>query len=111
MLKGKVGEVWYADYPYEEDKSSTKARPAVIVFEVDDDEVVAIKLTTHEARACDQFDVELVEWKHAGLKHKSTARVSKFEYLKRSQLLNKKGDLHPDDEDRIAKSLMRFMQS
>jgi len=111
LLKGKVGEVWYANYPYEEDKEHTEQRPAVIVFEVDDDEVIAIKLTTHAARAYDEFDVELVEWQHAGLKRKSTARVSKFEYLKRSQLINKKGDLHADDEDLIAKSLMRYIQS
>ncbi|MGR5963119.1 hypothetical protein ACT7DN_30225 [Bacillus paranthracis] len=50
MLKGKVGEVWYANYPFEEDKNHTEQRPAVIVFEVDDDEVVAIKLTTHATK-------------------------------------------------------------
>ncbi|HDX9607340.1 MULTISPECIES: type II toxin-antitoxin system PemK/MazF family toxin [Bacillus cereus group] len=111
MPKGAVNEVWYANYPYEEDKTRTSERPSVIVFEVDDEEVIAIKLTRHEARAYDEFDVELIEWQSSGLKFKSTARVSKFEYLKRSQLLNKKGVLHPTDEERIAESLMRYMES
>ncbi|MED1406503.1 type II toxin-antitoxin system PemK/MazF family toxin [Bacillus mycoides] len=111
MPKGAVNEVWYANYPYEEDKNRTTERPSVIVYEVDDDDVIAIKLTTHEARAYDEYDVELVEWQSAGLKYQSTARVSKFEYLKRSQLLNKKGDLHPTDVDRIAKSLQRYIDS
>ncbi|HDR4520602.1 TPA: type II toxin-antitoxin system PemK/MazF family toxin [Bacillus cereus] len=104
------GEVWYANFPKEEDKTQLMERPCVIVCDAGDD-VVAIKLTKTNPREEDEFDVSIVKWQEAGLKIKSTARVSKYEFINKGQILNRKGKLDPDDENRVAISLQRYIDS
>ncbi|HGH7177579.1 TPA: type II toxin-antitoxin system PemK/MazF family toxin [Bacillus wiedmannii] len=104
------GEVWYSFFPKDEDKTQTMERPCVIVCDAGD-EVVAIKLTKKDPRDEDAFDVPIIKWEEAGLKYPSTARVSKYEFVKKAQILNRKGKLDPADESRVAVSLQRYIDS
>ncbi|WP_418302347.1 type II toxin-antitoxin system PemK/MazF family toxin [Lysinibacillus fusiformis] len=94
----KTGEVWYGDYPKEENPSEImKNRPCIILdFDEDNQEVMVIKLTRTPPR--DLYDYELKHWAECGLKSATTARISKISNIDYSDLHNKKGQLHPNDE-------------
>lgn len=93
----KRGEVWYANFPLEEDQTKTLPRP-VIVLEEDNENsvgVLSIKVTKHKPR--DEWDREIFYWQEAKLKMKSTARISKAFFLKLEDFDRKLGELHKDD--------------
>lgn len=52
------GEVWFANFPFEEDYTIEKPRPVIVLEENDNSVgVLSIKVTKHEAR--DRWDYEL----------------------------------------------------
>jgi mRNA-degrading endonuclease toxin of MazEF toxin-antitoxin module len=106
----KSGEIWYANFPLEEDEAQTIRRPSIIVAAVDN-QVVAIKITKHDPRKNDPFDVKIEHWIEAGLSVPSTARISKTKYIDKSQILNRKGELHPLDNERIAHRLKEYLDT
>lgn len=104
------GEVWYANLPFEEDLTQSSERPCVIVLKKGD-QFLVIKVTKHERREYDKFDCDIDDWKFAGLKVKSVARVSKVIFIHESQIDNYKGRLSISDEQKIADYLKRFLDS
>lgn len=96
----KRGEVWFANFPYEEDPNITSNRP-VIVLEENDNRVgvLSIKVTKHNKR--DEWDYDIMYWAEAKLRLKSTARISKALYLNMSDFTHKIGDLHVDDLNNV----------
>lgn len=109
MDASSVGEVWYTKFPLEEDKTKFIERPAIIVG-VDGDLIAVIKVTRHIPRENDEFDVNIIHIKNAGLPSPSTARVAKLQNIHISQILNRKGRLHPDDEENISNKLELFLE-
>lgn len=89
-------DVWYANFPYEEDPTIVKERP-VIVLNVEPLEVLSIKVTHHDVREYDKYDVPIEKWREAGLIKPSVARISKAIYLNNNAFTNMIGQLHPDD--------------
>ena len=65
----KQWELWYANFPFE-DKNISKDRP-VIILSVQPLCVLSIKVTSHEVREADKYDVPITHWQEAGLKHES----------------------------------------
>ena len=108
MGKFNKGEVWFAEFPFEEDNSKTAYRP-VVVLDEDKLGVLSIKVTKHEVRIDDPFDTPIVHWKQAGLNFVSTARVSKAMNLRPDDFIFKIGDLHPDDLKEIEKQYIKLM--
>lgn len=105
-----VGEVWYADFPLEENPDKFLIRP-VIVLDADDLEVLSVKVTKKEPRKNDEYDTPIIYWKDAKLRFKSTARVAKTIRLPRKQFKTKMGDLHKDDLKEIQEQFMKFIDS
>ena len=97
----QCGEVWFADFPFEDDSSKTKKRP-VIVLEDEGGEakVLAIKVTSRIGER-DEYDVSLLYWQKAKLRLASIARTSKYFYIDKSKFIFKIGDLHEDDLDLV----------
>jgi mRNA-degrading endonuclease toxin of MazEF toxin-antitoxin module len=106
----KEGEVWYVEFPLEEDNTQFLNRPAV-VLDVETLEVLSVKVTKHEPRACDKFDTPIVFWKEAKLHYKSTARVAKTIHIPKNQFKHKIGDLYPEDFEAIQIAFMNFLNS
>lgn len=50
-------EVWYANFPYEENPTIVKRRP-VIILNVDTLECLSVKVTSHEVR--DEDDQQII---------------------------------------------------
>ena len=95
----RVWEVWFADFPFEEDPSIVKKRP-VIILNVEPLEVLSVKVTSQRPRAADKYDTPIIHWRYAGLSKPSVARISKTMFLDKDKFKMKIGTLH--DEDKVS---------
>ncbi|HZK84498.1 MAG TPA: type II toxin-antitoxin system PemK/MazF family toxin [Desulfosporosinus sp.] len=104
-----VGDVWFAEFPLEED--STHFLRPVIVLNVDTLDVLSVKVTKTNPRAEDNYDTPIIFWQTANLRCKSTARVTKTIAIDKSQFKRRIGTLHPDDLIIIQNLFIHFIQS
>lgn len=102
------GEVWFVEFPLEEDKTKTINRPVVILDE-NTLGVLSVKITKHSPRKSDKYDVPILFWKEANLRLSSTARISKVTLLSGDDFIFKIGTLHSDDFDRINTMYQRYL--
>jgi mRNA-degrading endonuclease toxin of MazEF toxin-antitoxin module len=102
------GEVWFVEFPLEEDNTQTINRP-VIVLDENTLGVLSVKITKHEPRKEDSYDVPILYWKEANLRLASTARVSKVTILPSDSFIFKIGELHQDDLDRIEQMYEKYL--
>ncbi len=103
------GEVWWANFPFEEDSSLSKTRP-VIVLDVEPLEVLSVKVTKSKPRPDDKYDLVLTNSTYANLKFiPSTARISKTLKINKSQFKGKIGDLDSVDFEDIKVKYMEYV--
>lgn len=88
------GEVWFVEFPLEEDNSQTINRP-VIVLDENTLGVLSVKITKHSPRKEDPYDTPILYWQEANLRLASTARVSKVFLLSQDSFIFKIGNLQP----------------
>lgn len=108
MGKFTEGEVWWAKFPFEEDKTRYIIRPVVVLAE-DVLGILSVKITKHAPRNNDPYDLEIFEWSEAGLKMASTARISKTMILDEKTFVSKFGNLTPNDLTRIEAMYMQYI--
>lgn len=106
----KQWEVWFAEFPYEENPLITKRRP-VIILDAQTLECLSIKVTSQDIRHGDEYDTPITYWREAGLKKPSVARVSKTMKLSNDKFRNKVGTLRNDDIDIIMHKFMDFINN
>ncbi len=102
------GEVWFVEFPLEENPNQTINRP-VVVLDEDNLGVLSVKITKHAVRSEDPYDTPILYWQQANLRLASTARVSKVMNLQADDFIFKIGNLHPDDLERIEELYIHFM--
>lgn len=102
------GEVWFVEFPLEEDKNRSTNRP-VIVLDENILGVLSVKITKHKVRIEDPYDTPIIYWGEAGLKLASTARVSKVILLAKDSFIFKIGNLHKDDLTKIEEMYERYL--
>ncbi len=103
------GEVWFVEFPLEEDHLKSINRP-VIVLDESTLGVLSVKITKHSPRKEDPYDIPILYWQEANLRLASTARVSKVTVLDQDSFIFKIGDLHEDDLIRIEEMYMKYLQ-
>ena len=103
------GEVWFVEFPLEEDNSQTINRP-VIVLDENTLGVLSVKITKHSPRKEDPYDTPIIYWQEANLRLASTARVSKVLLLSQDSFIFKIGDLHQDDLDRVEEMYQKYLE-
>lgn len=81
MTDYRKGELLLVAFPFVEN-GRNKRRPALVVADTGDNDVVVARVTTQHSR--DQFDAELVEWQAAGLLAPSIARINKVATINKS---------------------------
>lgn len=86
------------------DATSQKKRPVLIVHDTGDADVLVVPITSHPPRSFE--DVPLPNWRAAGLRLPSTARMSKLATVAKSTLLRQLGALTNDDS-RSAREVLR----
>lgn len=102
------GEVWFVEFPLEEDTSKILNRP-VIVLDENLLGVLSVKITKHKVRKEDPYDMPIIYWQDANLRLASTARVSKVTLLTKDSFIFKIGDLHQDDLYRVEEMYKKFL--
>lgn len=103
-------DIWLAEFPYAEDPSITKLRPAGIILKVLD-EYVVVMITTKGPK--NQYnDVEIVNLAYSNLKSKCFARCSKVIRVNDSEInfIQKIGELHETDFYNITYKLAQLQR-
>lgn len=103
------GEVWFVEFPLEEDNTQTINRP-VVVLDENVLGVLSVKITKHFPRQEDPYDIPILYWEEANLRLASTARVSKVFLLSRDSFIFKIGDLHQDDFRRVELMYHKYLE-
>ena len=103
------GDVWFVEFPLEENLSQTINRP-VIVLDENTLGVLSVKITKHMPRVEDPYDIPILYWQEANLRLASTARVSKVLLLPQDSFIFKIGDLHPDDLQCIEGMYQKYLR-
>ena len=96
----KPKQVWFANFPFQEDESITKDRP-VLVLTVDKTtvEVISVKITTPEPRT-GTSDFRLSDWQEIPLDHLSTIQPSQIRAIPVENFRRMAGILSEADWDR-----------
>jgi len=108
MATIKEWELWYADFPFDDNVTISKRRP-VIVLQTLPLVVMSIKVTSAPPRVYNPFDVPITEWKAAGLATPSCARISKTANLPPNNFKRYIGILHENDIETISATYAEFM--
>jgi hypothetical protein len=106
-------EVWFAEFPFEEDETKTKRRPVIVLGQVESEEVkvLSVKVTGHPEREEDPFDLPIKQWQEAGLREPSVARVSKTILLTLDKFKRKFGEVQEEDQVAIVETYMEYVNS
>lgn len=107
-MKVQKGEVWFVEFPLEEDPERILNRP-VIVLDENILGVLSVKITKHQPRTTDPYDIPILYWKKAGLRLASTARVSKVTLLSRDSFIFRIGKLCFEDIKRVEATYREFL--
>ncbi|MBI2477816.1 MAG: type II toxin-antitoxin system PemK/MazF family toxin [Planctomycetia bacterium] len=86
--------------------SQIKTRPALVVLDASDDDVVVARITTQPHHT--PYDVLLADWHNAGLLAPSTVRLHKVATLEKTLIRRKLGELQSADRANIA-AVLRTM--
>jgi len=99
-------EIWNAYVSYEEDDNIRKERPVLIYNYISDDNIIAVKLTSHDAR--NERECEIRRWKEAGLDKETVIRTDKILRLRKSNFISKRGKLQTVDIFRFQKAFTKY---
>lgn len=102
------GEILLLKFPFT-DEEAGKRRPALLLIDVGDDDVVVARITTHATRT--RFDIEIKKWQQAGLKAASFIRLHKLATLEKELIDRKLGKLTPDDWKAVQSKLKELWES
>ena len=102
-------DVYWADVPFDEDKTQNKRRP-VIIAKDEKVYVLVIRMTSHEARTYDPYDYTLQKWLFAGLEKASVVRIRKISLIKPESIYGFIGKIHPIDILEIQKRMFRYQK-
>jgi len=99
------GEVVLLSFPFT-DAVGIKRRPALVLLDTGDEDIVVARVTSQIARA--PFDVELEEWQRAGLLLPSVVRVHKVATIEKRLVERKLGTLTESDWAKVRTAVQRL---
>ena len=106
MIEYKFGNIVLNHFPFS-DSSETKKRPALIIKDTKDGDVIFSRITSQLKDTTD--DIEIVNWKESGLLIISTIRIHKIATTINKRLIERKlGSLSKLDRDRVSGEIKRF---
>jgi len=108
MASYAAGDVVLLEFPFT-DTAGSKRRPALILLDTGDDDIVVARVTGQLSAA--PQDVTLDEWQQAGLLLPSVIRLHKVATLERRLVDKKLGRLMPADWSRVVLTLRQTCRS
>lgn len=94
----EFGEVVLIDFPLS-GSSKRKKRPALVILDVGDADVVLAPITTKSRSG--PGDYKLANWQDCGLLRESWLRLAKVSTLEKSDLTRRLGKLSDQDRERV----------
>jgi mRNA interferase MazF len=98
MTAYDFGEVVLVDFP-QSGTTERKRRPAVVVLDIGDADVVLAPVTTKQRSGAG--DLPLRDWSASGLLRASWVRLAKVACLEKSDVVRRLGRLGTHDQDRV----------
>ena len=105
MTNYQKGDLLLVAFPFA-DTGQSKRRPAMVVADTGDGDVLFARVTTQTKR--DAFDVELVEWQSSGLLASSVVRLHKLATINKSLVGKRLGKIADSDRAKVAVTLSQF---
>jgi mRNA interferase MazF len=102
MTTYRPGDLVLIAFPFS-GGGQVKSRPAMVVLDVGDPDILAARVTTQPAPSC--YDVRLQSWQSAGLLAPSTVRLHKLAALEKSLVQRRLGRVQPDDFAAVSAAL------
>ena len=103
----QFGEVVLLEYPYT-DLIGVKLRPAVVLKDTHDSDFIIARATSQLRQT--EYDVQIEDWKTAGLLKPSIIRVHKLTTLETKLVKRKMGILSEKDLDNLLACLKRLFE-
>ena len=108
MQNYRSGEIVLLAFPFA-GATGAKRRPALVLLDTGDDDIVVARVTSQVTRGA--FDVELVEWRQAGLLLPSVVRVHKVATLEKRLVERRVGTLMAGDWARVRAATQQLWTS
>ncbi|MGA9351438.1 MAG: type II toxin-antitoxin system PemK/MazF family toxin [Anaerolineae bacterium] len=108
MQDYRSGEIVLLSFPFA-DATSVKRRPALVLLDTGDEDIVVARVTSQVARG--PFNIELVEWRRAGLLLPSVVRVHKVATLEKRLVERRLGTLTASDWARVRAAIQQLWPS
>ncbi len=105
MQTFRPGEVILLDYPYS-NFEETKRRPALVLLDSRDEDIVIARITSRPYS--ESFDVQVHDWKQAGLMVPSVVRVNKILTVAKHLVEQQIGKLSDADWSKTTQALQRL---
>ena len=103
-------EVWFANFPFEEDETQSKDRP-VIVLDVNEETCAVLSMKVTSSSPYSEFEIELFDWEKIPLHNKSTADASMVLRISKERFRRRIGRLSDDDWDNVTDLYIRYLKS
>jgi mRNA interferase MazF len=100
------GDVVLVLFPFA-DAAQSKQRPAIVVSDQGDQDVLVARVTMHLGRSA--FDVALADWKPAGLLVASSVRADKLATIGKKNVLRRLGRITAADHQLVGQALKRLL--
>jgi mRNA interferase MazF len=95
----RKGDILLVAFPFV-NEGQNKRRPAMVVADTGDQDLLLARITTQKSR--DKFDLELVDWRAAGLLAASVVRLHKLATINKSLIQRQLGQLSDVDRNYVA---------
>lgn len=101
MTRYNFGEIVLINFP-QPGLGKSKKRPALIILDIGDADVVLVPITTKERIG--KGDCKIHDWKNSGLLRESWVRLAKIACLPKKDISRKLGKLSYQDKESMVKA-------
>ena len=108
MRNYQIGEVVLLAFPYANQRD-VKRRPALVLLDTGNGDVVVARVTSRQVQT--EYDVELIEWRQAGLLLPSVVRLHKLATLQKTLVERRLGVLTTKDLLRVKAEIQQIWDS
>lgn len=108
MITYKFGDIILVGFPHTDLRSASK-RPAVVLYDLGDQDALISRITTQEYSA--EADYKILKWKESGLLAESYIRLGKQATIGKQYIIKQLGKLEFQEIDNlrsILKKMFRF---
>lgn len=102
----QFGDIILVEFPYS-DNSVSKKRPALVLLDTQDDDVLVVRITTQIHNS--EYDITINDWQTAGLLASSCVRLHKVATLSKQLIYKKLGGLTTKDSENVLRVLQNII--